>query len=277
MPISKTKPGQIRPYRAIPFFTLALSIAWSSWWIIAGFGWHIQTVPAQIGVAIGGLSPTLAALILLYRFHNRAQQKDYWIRAFDWSRIGWRHYLFLLLFIPALVIASVAISIAFGGNWSQLQLIEDYQQQPLSLIPFALFVLILGPVPEELGWRGYALDALTGRVGALWASIALAIGWAVWHIPLFFINGYPLAEMNFGAAEFAVYFGSFIPKSILYTALFYAAGRSTLTAILFHFVINFTGMIVEINFQTEIIQMMLYWLVAFISIILFRQLFFSKQ
>ncbi len=164
----------IKQYTAGPFFLLVLLISWSAWWLTAVAGWSAQTLPGQVGVAVGGLGPTLAALILLYRFHNRTQQKDYWIRVFDWSRIGWQHYLFLLLFIPALVIASVAISIAFGGNWAQLQLMEDYQQQPLSLIPFALFVLILGPVPEELGWRGYALDALTGRVGALWASVALA-------------------------------------------------------------------------------------------------------
>lgn len=83
--------------------------------------------------------------------------------------------------------------------------------------------------------------------------------------------------MDFGAAEFAVYFGSFIPKSILYTTLFYAAGRSTLAAILFHFAINFTGMIVEIDFQTEIIQMLSYWLAAFITVILFHQLFFQSK
>ena len=40
---------------------------------------------------------------------------------------------------------------------------------------------------EEVGWRGYALDALqAGGRTAYAASTVLAILWAGWHLPLFF-------------------------------------------------------------------------------------------
>jgi uncharacterized protein len=61
---------------------------------------------------------------------------------------------------------------------------------PLALLGFALFVLIFGPVPEEIGWRGDALDALQARWSALGASLLLGVAWALWHAPLFFIAGY---------------------------------------------------------------------------------------
>lgn len=54
---------------------------------------------------------------------------------------------------------------------------------------FAGFVLVLGPVPEEIGWRGYALDRLQNRWSALGASLGPRRGWAAWHIPLFFMEG----------------------------------------------------------------------------------------
>jgi membrane protease YdiL (CAAX protease family) len=35
---------------------------------------------------------------------------------------------------------------------------------------------------DELGWSGYAIDPLQGRLGALRAGILLGIVWAVWHV-----------------------------------------------------------------------------------------------
>jgi hypothetical protein len=51
---------------------------------------------------------------------------------------------------------------------------------PANLAMFALFVLIFGPVPEEIGWRGHALDALQARWSALAASLLLGAAWARW-------------------------------------------------------------------------------------------------
>jgi len=50
-----------------------------------------------------------------------------------------------------------------------------------------------GPIPEEPGWRGFALPKLQARYGPYAASIILALFWAGWHLPLFWIKGWSSA------------------------------------------------------------------------------------
>ncbi len=46
-----------------------------------------------------------------------------------------------------------------------------------------LGVAIVGAFGEEYGWRGYLTPKLAGRLGWLWASVAVGVIWAVWHAP----------------------------------------------------------------------------------------------
>ncbi len=57
----------------------------------------------------------------------------------------------------------------------------------------ALQVALIGPLSEELGWRGYALDALQARWSAAASSLVVGLAWSLWHLPLFFIQD----ETNF--------------------------------------------------------------------------------
>ena len=46
-----------------------------------------------------------------------------------------------------------------------------------------------GPLGEEPGWRGYALPRLEVALGPVRGSLFLALLWAGWHLPLFWIPG----------------------------------------------------------------------------------------
>src|SRR5262249_50027767 len=67
-----------------------------------------------------------------------------------------------------------------GHPASQLNLIPNL----LGMVP----LMLLAPLLEELGWRGYGVDALRARLGMGATTAAFALLWALWHAPLFLIN-----------------------------------------------------------------------------------------
>ena len=56
--------------------------------------------------------------------------------------------------------------------------------------------IILGPLWEEPGWRGFALPRLQRQYGPLAGTLVLGFLWALWHAPGFlggWLVGSPLA------------------------------------------------------------------------------------
>jgi membrane protease YdiL (CAAX protease family) len=128
-----------------------------------------------------------------------------------------------------------------------------------------LFILFFGPVPEELGWRGYALYSLQDRWNALVASVILGIMWALWHLPLFFIQGTYQFNLGMGTVSFWLFMLSIIPQSILITWIYNNTQRSILSAIMYHFMLNLTGELTAISPLAEGLYFGL-WLVAAIVV-----------
>jgi membrane protease YdiL (CAAX protease family) len=48
---------------------------------------------------------------------------------------------------------------------------------------------------EELGWRGFLLSRLERRLSPRVAALAMAITWALWHLPAFFFPGLVQQQM----------------------------------------------------------------------------------
>jgi hypothetical protein len=105
------------------------------------------------------------------------------------------------------------------------------------------FLLLLGPLPEEIGWRGFLLDRLQARYRALPASLLLGLAWFAWHGPLFFITGY--YDRAGGAPELLPFGAAIVLAAVLYTWIYNHTGRSVLAAVLFHFSGNLTGELLD--------------------------------
>ncbi len=110
---------------------------------------------------------------------------------------------------------------------------------PMMIIPVYLLIFSTNALPEEYGWRGFALDPLQKRTTALGASLVLGSIWAVWHLPLFFIEGTTQA-----AIPMYQYFLQTIVLAIFYTWLHNNTGGSVFIAILFHSVANTSAAVV---------------------------------
>jgi membrane protease YdiL (CAAX protease family) len=189
----------------------------------------------------GGLGPCLAAIISVVPSVGTAVGRDYLTRLVDWKRIppGWQAVVWL--FWPALVLFSIGAAGWISAETANWTVLRGYLVFPLSLVPFVLQTFIFGPLPEEMGWRGWALDLLLKRQNPLTASLILGTIWALWHFPLFLLDGTYQNQIGFGSAEFWWFNLNLLTGSVLYTWIYCHTERSTLAAGLFHFMTNLSG------------------------------------
>jgi membrane protease YdiL (CAAX protease family) len=261
---NKTKPSK----HTSPWTLFALAYAWSwLFWLPAGFfGLEFNEPPVPILVALGGIGPMVVAIALTYATQDRDGRSDYWKHVFDFRRISLRWYAIILLAVPAITGLAVLLDILLGGQGAHLE--ARLRSNLLSILPLAVFTVFFGPFPEELGWRGYALDRLQEKHSALVSSLLLGTAWAMWHLPLFLIEGTYQNGLGLGSPSFWLYAGVMIPQSILMTWIYNHTQRSTLSAVLFHFMINFVGELFALSARADLYQVGV-WAIAAICVVVY--------
>jgi uncharacterized protein len=96
-------------------------------------------------------------------------------------------------------------------------------------------IINIAPLGEELGWRGYALPRLLGKMNATLAALVIGAVWIVWHIPGFFISGL----MAVGPEQFGWWGVATLALSVVMTFLYVRAnGNIFVSGIVPHFIIN---------------------------------------
>lgn len=168
--------------------------------MIAGFGPIIMAMVAARMEGKGGVRALFARL-------RRGPVRGTW-------------YVVALGIFAAIYVASTAVYRAFGGpsagRW--LYLPENPQH---------VAAMILMPVVEEPGWRGFALPRLQPRYGRIGASLLLGVGWALWHTTMFVLQGTtPLV--------FAVALVNIVAGSVIFSWIYNHTRGSLWLAILAH-------------------------------------------
>ncbi len=154
------------------------------------------------------------------------------------------------------VIIAVALALMMRLTISLIALamgmIPAIQLRPMSPAQFVVLALILFifAIPEELGWRGYALPKLLEHrsplvagliVGVLWGSLHLAL-----HLPGMTYAGLPLLPTLF----------QLIGLSVLITWLYTRTGGNVLLTSLFHAAQSFFFIVNEGIPPTQLVWLM---------------------
>ena len=217
------------------FFAATYAVTWLIW--LPAILWRGQE-PNLLLVVLGAFVPSAMGIIFTYLATDRAGRRDFWRRAIDVRRIGWRWLAVIALVFPVGHGLAMAACTLLGGSPPSLAAAARTLVSPSLMLQIILANLIISGFSEELGWRGYALDRLQKRWGALGASVILGLVHSLWHLPLFFIPGITQGEMGLFSLGAVVFLVGGPAGAVVFTWVYNNTGRSILSAVLLHFMIN---------------------------------------
>ncbi len=264
-------------YKPVRFFIAAFLVTWTAWFIAAYFSYRQDgNMGRWFAIAeISGLfGPFLAAAWMISASGSKELKRNFYERLFNLKLIRLSSIPGIFLIMPLSVVISVLIShLAFGQPLEQLRIVN-----PAPVGPVPVTVMFFGAALfEELGWKGYGMDSLRGRRTFFGATLIYASLWALWHIPLFFINNYyhntlfrtnPLFALNF--------FLSVFPAAFIINWLWYKNKGSILTAVLFHAVANSQGILPAMGQTAKCVQTVVLIIIAAAIIASNKKIFFEK-
>ena len=226
---------------AYVFLGLTLALSWFVFWGPLAF-FKVPTISFVSNVKgpiwaialfiIGGFIPSLLAIFLTLKKEGMNGLRLLGRRIIQF-RLGWRWYIFTFLVVFAATVGQLTIYKLLGNTFPGSLFLAKLG----SLLP----LLILGPLSEEIGWRGYALERLQTRWNALISSLIIGLVWALWHLPLFLMVGTSQHELGLSFLGFLI---GIMANSIFYTLLYNNTKHSLWSAILFHWLFTYAMQVV---------------------------------
>lgn len=163
----------------VGFFAFSHGWTWLFWAIAALLGDSIWEMPGVIFFYIGGVGVLVGGFVMSRVVYGYGGIRELGRRIVDPRLIPGRWWAAILLTFPALTLLAAAIAALTGAAPDPLNLGGAWEllRRPAQLFPLLIFILIIGPLPEEIGWRGYLLDRFQLRWNALAASLLIAGVW----------------------------------------------------------------------------------------------------
>jgi membrane protease YdiL (CAAX protease family) len=200
------------------FFVLACAITWLLDLPLA-LSWLSQTPPpayAMNMVGLGALGPTLAALLVAGPRGELRGVFGRWKTRPTWIVLG-------LLLPLAVQLPATLIDVALGGRPAH------WFYPPVRPEHFA--ALVMFPLGEEFGWRGFAYPRLEKRYGPVYGSLVLGAVWGLWHLGMLYapdpLRRLPLSTLGLYMVDLALW-------SVVMAWMFERGNRSIAVAIAMH-------------------------------------------
>lgn len=225
---------------AVRFLVFTFGSSWAIW-ITVAIAQPILNPPMSILVPVvilGAFAPSIVGSLMGGVFAPKETRRDFWSRALSVRRIGWAWWLFILLFSPAIAVAVIGLNWALGDGIPGID--PTIFAGVGALLGFVVFQLLGGPLAEELGWRGFLLDRLLSRWSVMKASLIMGVIWVLWHVPLFFIEGTAQHAQGIWDIKGLQWTIEVLCTSIIVSMVYINTNRSSLGAVMLHFMGNAT-------------------------------------
>ncbi|MED9903719.1 MAG: type II CAAX endopeptidase family protein [Lachnospiraceae bacterium] len=259
------------------FFVLTLLWTWICGFIPVIFDFT-GTPAGTFLFYFGGGTPSVVALFFVFLTYSKEKRKDYFRRCFSFKYMGWKWPLITICVFSAITIISLSIGVGLlKYDMPTMDFMHAIIDNPIMLLLVLLISLISGPLNEEFGWRGYALDKLLLRFGFWGASTILGFIWGIWHLPWYFTPGQAQYNLLQDSVFHAIMFiPSVMMLSSFVTFVYIKTKRSILAGALVHMFSNLIGSQLLSSYSTEISMIIRYANMVFFAIIMLY-VFFSKK
>lgn len=264
-------------YRPLRFYVTCFAVTWI-FWILAAV---ISKSPNDNGISsllmLAGLTaPAVIAVITVLTSGDRALKADFKRKLTGFYRIRPRSILAAVVGFMAIVVFSILLSLLAGQSLEQFSFTEDFSFSVNGTS--ALLTILLAAVIEEVGWRGYGEDSVASCFSWFTESIIFGFVWALWHLPLFWIEG----TYHYGLKELGIlYVLNFLisvnPLGFLTTWVYVKNNRSMLACIIFHLFVNTMQEKIAMTPQTKCVETIVVFIAATVVVLTNREMFFEKE
>ena len=208
------------------FFLLVFVLSVPFWLAGHAAGDLPDLIPIDLPVsALMAFTPAAAALILAWRSGGSPEAMALLKRAGDFRRVERkRWFLAALLFMPGILTGSYLLMRAMGTPLPDPSF-------SLAALPVFFVMFFAAGLGEEIGWQGYAYDAMERKWKALGAALLLGAIWTGWHIIPYFQTGH-------GAAWVFWHCLVTVLLRVATVWIYVNGGRSVFLAALFHAMCN---------------------------------------
>ena len=203
------------------FYGITFLVSWGYWVTDALAGGRWSHAPGLVG-------PMVAAIVVTAITKGVAGTQDLASRMLRWRvRPGW--YLWVLAPVGVAVGMTALVATDRGrfpppGEWSEMSGFVSIPGWATLAV-----ILVINGLGEETGWRGFALPAFRLGQSEITASLLVAIPWAAWHAPTFFIDS---AYRDFPVLLLPGWLLGFFALSVVMTWVYEGARSSILLALL---------------------------------------------
>lgn len=211
---------------------------------------------------LAGASPSIFGLVLTFFLRDRTYMCSFLKRIITVDKARAKHILSVFMLVPSIRFFSTYVNFIFSSVPLNFSRLVAYFKDPAGFVLFAVFTFIFGPFAEEIGWRGYLLDCWKDK--GIWTyGVGIGFIWALWHLPMFFIEGtYQNSLLLQGSIPVICFAFSTTVLGVIIGQVTRIT-NSILLAILFHFTVNFAGELIPLVPTGEIINTVILTTIAF--------------